>query len=77
MGPSQPGLERSTGFQRPMPGRARAAFPALESGSGLLSLVFETDSGVEENAPRKTKVTAIPEIARFGAPFYLGLATAV
>jgi hypothetical protein len=59
-----------------MPGRARAAFPAPESGSGLPSLIFGTDSGAEENASRKTKVTPIPEIARLGAPFYLGLARA-
>ena len=46
----------------------RAAFAAPESGSGLLSLIFGTDSDVEENAPRKTKVTPIPEIA-LSAPF--------
>jgi hypothetical protein len=53
-----------TGFQRPTPGRARAAFAAPESGSGPLSLLFGRDSGAEENAPRKTKVTPTPGIAR-------------
>ena len=46
----------------------RAAFAAPESGSGPLSLIFGRDSGAEENAPRKTKVTPIPGIARLGAP---------
>src|ERR1035437_537262 len=58
-----------TGFQRPRPSRPRAAFAAPESGSGPLSLIFGRDSGGEENAPRKTKVTPIPGIARLGASF--------
>lgn len=51
----------------------RAAFAAPESGSGPLSLLFGRDSGAEENAPCKTKVTPIPGIARLGAPFHPGL----
>ena len=45
----------------PREGRLSAA---PESGSGPLSLLFGRDSGAEENAPRKTKVTPTPGIAR-------------
>ena len=52
-------------FSKTDAGAARgAAFAAPESGSGLLSLIFGRDSGEEENAPCKTKVTPTPGIAR-------------
>jgi hypothetical protein len=56
------------------PSRARAAFPALESGSGPHSLIFRKGFSGEENAPRRTKVITIPEIARMSALFGLVLA---
>jgi hypothetical protein len=55
-------------FSKTHAGAARgAAFAAPESGSGPLSLISGRDSGAEENAPCKTKVTPIPGIARLGA----------
>jgi hypothetical protein len=57
-------------FSKTDAGAARgAAFAAPESGSGPLSLISGSYSGREENAPRKTKVTPTPGIARLGAPF--------
>ena len=66
-----PGLvPASDRFSKTDAGAARgAAFAAPESGSGPLSLISGRDSGAEENAPCKTKVTPIPGIARLGAPF--------
>jgi hypothetical protein len=65
-----PGLvPASDRFSKTDAGAARgAAFAAPESGSGPLSLLFGRDSGAEESAPPKTKVTKIPELARFGYP---------
>ena len=66
----RPPVLASDRFSKTDAGATRgAAFAAPESGSGPLSLLFGKDSGAEENAPRKTKVTPIPGIARLGAPF--------